>query len=81
MADKKVTDKIIERLSSEISYKALKSMGVAELGLSLDAITNIEGENEDMTNRSRTILRKWRNKNPGKNRKVFAHIISSEKES
>ena len=57
-------------------------MAVAELGLSQDVITNIEDENEkDIANRSRTILRKWRNKNPGKNRKVFAHIISSEKES
>ena len=80
MADKRITDKIIELLSSKISYRALKSMGVAELGLSQDAITNIEDENEkDIANRSRTILRKWRNKNPGKNRKVFATLFPQKK--
>ena len=72
----KITDKLIERLSSKISYRALKSMAVAELGLSQDAITNIEDENEkDIANRSRTILRKWRNGNPSKNVQVFAHIL------
>ena len=77
-----ISDKIIDYLSSKISYRALKSMAVGELRISEAEITNIEDENEkDTANRSRTILRKWRNRNPEKKGQVFAHIISSEKES